>query len=785
VVPEHDPLRTSIADDLGSLAGVVVPSPAPPVVVALPPGTVVAEHFVIEEPLGTGGMGIVYRAHDQALDRKVALKLGTRELDLDRARREAQALARLAHPNVVTIHEVGTHDGHTFVAMELCAGGTARSWLRRAAPTWRDVLELYLAAGRGLSAAHAAGLVHRDVKPDNILIGADGRARIGDFGLARDASGLTPASATPTSSTESDDVVTKTTTTGPTPATPRSGQLTAAGAVVGTPRYMAPEQRESGAVDARADQYAFALSLDEGLAAAGGAPRRVLAVVARGKAAARDQRWPTMDAFVAALERAARPRWPWLAAALAVLVAGAAITFFVTRDDERARAAAAGGAAPGADACAGVDRDLAATWTPERRGAFVTAHGKAATTATWTADVLDHHGAAWTRARATVCESGVNDPTWSADLVARALECLARSKTALVGLAAVGDVAQAELVAATSAVADPTLCARKEQIALVRAEPLTPADEATRDTVIALADDAERAADRGDVEVARTLATQALERAKAGPPMARARAAQALGRIELATRGIDAAAEHFRAAYFDFRSVSESSHTYSTAFQLAQAYAGAGKADLAAEWLTHARAEADRLGAQPSRLAMLESVEALVARARGDHAGAVVAMERGIAALEGTGDPAMVPNTIRAYATQATFLAEAGRLDDSIAAARRALDAQEKLLGPDHPDLLASLGNIGLGYADQGKHADALPWLARARDLADRTLERDSMSRAMALLDYGQTLTAIRPAEAVPVLTEVVRIVEKNAGPKSDDARQVRDMLRAAQAAAR
>ena len=795
-VADPDRFRTSIADDLGSLGGVIAPTRAAQLIVPLAEGTVIGEHFVIEDAIGSGGMGIVYRAHDRALDRRVALKIDARGLDVARARREAQALARLAHPNVVTIHEIGVHDGSPFVAMELCAGGTARSWLRARPRSWRDVLALYLAAARGLVAAHDAGLVHRDVKPDNILLGADDRARIGDFGLARDVVGL-DGGGTVDRAADADEVVTRTTTsTGRQP-----DHVTATGAVVGTPRYMAPEQRRGGQVDARADQFSFALALYEALAGADPfpaaaeariaaieagviappardqrVPRRVLAVLSRGLAADPARRWPSMAAMVSALERAARPRWPWIAGALVVVLAGGAATAFAMRSEA---------AAPGPDPCAGVVRDLASAWTPGSRAGFLRAHGKAAATASWTADVLDHHTASWAAARTTICIDAVRDPQWSADLVTRAVDCLRSSQRELVELAAIGDVAQGELVGATSNVADPVACGRREQIALTRTTPLTPAAEATRDAVIALASDSERAADSGDVAKARALAGDAMVRAAAGPPIARALAAQAMGRLELATSGIDAAAEHFKSAFFDFRSVSDGSHTFATALQLAQAYAGAGKADLAAEWVTHARAEAERLGGPPWRTAMLESLAALVARARGDHAGAVTANQRGIDALEATGNPVMTPNIIRAYATHATLLAEAGRLDDSIAAARRALAQQEQLLGPDHPDLITSLTNIGLGYSDQGKIDEALPWLMRAKDLADRSLPRDSMPRAMVYLSCGEQLAKRRPAEAVPMLQEVVRIVELSSGKDSDDAKQVRAMLDAATAAAK
>ncbi|HMG56718.1 MAG TPA: serine/threonine-protein kinase, partial [Kofleriaceae bacterium] len=147
------------------------------------------EQFVLLERIGVGGMGEVFAAFDDKLERKVAIKLVATRGSNDRARerllREAQALARLSHPNVVTVYEVGTlPDGELFIAMELVKGQTLRAWQRSRAGAWRDIVAKYAEAGRGLAAAHQSGIVHRDFKPDNVLVGDDGRVRVADFGLA-------------------------------------------------------------------------------------------------------------------------------------------------------------------------------------------------------------------------------------------------------------------------------------------------------------------------------------------------------------------------------------------------------------------------------------------------------------------------------------------------------------------------------------------------------------------------------------------------------------------------
>ncbi len=207
--------------------------------------------------IGQGGMGIVVKAHDPQLVRTVAIKLVRPRpgrdpaASEDRARllREARALAALSHPNVVPVYDVGEHGDELFVAMQFIAGSNMRVWLDREQPPWKRVLGVFRAAGRGLAAAHAGGMVHRDFKPANVLVGDDGRVRVVDFGLARARIDV---------DVESDDDKLEV-----------LGGITQSGVLVGTPPYMAPEQFVANTAntgntgDARADQYAFCVSMFE------------------------------------------------------------------------------------------------------------------------------------------------------------------------------------------------------------------------------------------------------------------------------------------------------------------------------------------------------------------------------------------------------------------------------------------------------------------------------------------------------------------------------------------
>jgi predicted Ser/Thr protein kinase len=282
--------------------------------------------YRIENVLGEGGMGIVYAAFDPDLERRVALKLlSSGEGTELRARllREARAMARLAHPNVVTVYEVGTHGGRDFVAMELVEGETLKAWIEAGAHSPDEVLDAFLGAGSGLAAAHKAGIVHRDFKPHNVLRRRDGRILVTDFGLARGVEAA-PAIAFETTLRPDAKPETKIDTT---PSSSLSG-LTMTGSVLGTPAYMAPEQWSGAAVGPPADQFAFCVALWEALTGerpftgptieklreqvqkgareldASKLPRAVREPLGRGLDPDPAKRWPTMDALLAAL----RPR---------------------------------------------------------------------------------------------------------------------------------------------------------------------------------------------------------------------------------------------------------------------------------------------------------------------------------------------------------------------------------------------------------------------------------------------------------------------------------------------
>ncbi len=380
-------------------------------------GTLKVGRYEISKRIGAGGMGEVFLARDEALDRDVALKLVRPHL-VDarwaaRLRREARALARLAHPNVVRVYEVGEHEGRVYLAMEYVRGQSLRAWLGREDPPPRVVLAAYLEAGRGLAAAHGAGLTHRDFKPDNVLRGDDGRILVADFGLASLGLGLGPSEVDSSEELEVTSVLEPPRRSGESGVAMSPGAMTPGamssrteswmtgvtvshtGERAGTPAYMPPEQFLADSVDARADQFAFCVALYEGLwgrrpfpdgdlserldsISAGlsptppaesrpGLPRGLWSVLRRGLSADPDARWESMEALLGALEGAAQARarrGRWLAVgALALTMGGVGLGAGIQAGGTEERAPAS---------CRALARGLDETWDEDRREALRT-----------------------------------------------------------------------------------------------------------------------------------------------------------------------------------------------------------------------------------------------------------------------------------------------------------------------------------------------------------------------------------------------------------------------------
>ncbi|HEU4732346.1 MAG TPA: serine/threonine-protein kinase, partial [Kofleriaceae bacterium] len=347
---------TAKRDDLGRTATAPLSSTA-----RLEPAETIGStlgRYRLERTLGEGGMGVVHAAFDPDLQRRIALKVlriaASSAEAKDRLLREARAMARLAHPNVVTVHEVGTANGRDYVAMELILGDTLADWLRIEKRRSVDIVAAFLAAGRGLAAAHAAGIVHRDFKPHNVLRSRNGRIVVTDFGLAREAeAGLPP---------HLDATLPLASRIASLPeGVPLSlAGITATGSLLGTPAYMAPEQWSRGAVTPATDQFAFCVALWEALAGerpyrgptldelraqarlgpvaldASKIPRRLRAVLRRGLDPDPAQRWPDMDTLLAEIVRAERRPGFAFAIGAGALVAASVLVLAMRAGDELA-----------------------------------------------------------------------------------------------------------------------------------------------------------------------------------------------------------------------------------------------------------------------------------------------------------------------------------------------------------------------------------------------------------------------------------------------------------------
>lgn len=503
------------------------------------------------ERVGKGGMGVVWGAWDPKLERRVAIKLLVPTLSAARERMllEGQALAKLSHPNVVPIYDVGLLDEQVYLVMEWVRGQSLREYA--AAPrSLRELVAVYRQAGEGLLAAHRAGLIHRDFKPDNAIRGEDGRVRVLDFGLARGETAGPGAEGERAQAEGSSPRASSSPTAPSAPSAPSASSLASPSASplatrgAGTPRYMAPEQASGAALTAAADQYAFCVSLREALAARRDGkttPRWLAAILERGTAEAPGRRFPDMAALLAALDRETTRRWRrrGLVVAAAALALGA---FAFGRSH----------AVDEADPCSGGAAEIAAAWSPAVRGQVV-AHldGLGAYGHDQIARVtgaFDSVAQTWVTAHRQACTAH-RRAELPPELYQRRLGCLARSKVALGTaaelLAAVpADGLDNALVAARS-LPDAALCSEQD------AAQVTPPPASVAPRLPAIAAEIERArilsvALRPD---AASVAAGAVARAEAtayDPVIARARLAE--GRAAAALARWDEAAKALRRA---------------------------------------------------------------------------------------------------------------------------------------------------------------------------------------------------------------------------------------------
>ncbi len=752
---------------------------------ALDRGAIIGRYVVLSL-LGEGGMGKVYRAYDPELDRAVALKLLRTPGKADGARRliarEARALGKLSHPNVVQVYDVGEHEGDVFVAMELVDGLSLDAWCRGApAPGWREVLAAYLDAARGLRAAHDKGIIHRDVKPSNILRGHDGRVRVADFGLA--AIGASPPRGGEEAPLDAGDLP--------------DAQLTATGARVGTPLYMAPEQHEGAEATASSDQFGLCVALYEGLHGAPpfplssladlvaakkagvlgslpeGArpPAWVHAAIARGLAPAPEDRHPSMDALISALRddldarRRARLRKAFVLSIAAALVAIAAVGW--------------GRSGASSDPCAHPERQLAGAWDEEVKGrvrsAFLgTKRGHAEATVTRVLARLDGYGAEWAAMRGEICAASRGAPTPREDLALRAA-CLDRRRGQLRSLTTLlgegPDPALLDRAVEMSAGLAPIAWCADTEALLARVRP--PEDPAVRARVAALEpriDLVEALFAAGKFKEGLALGEPLLIEAK-GVPYAplRAQAELVVGQLRDGSGDYDGAEALLRAAAVSAAEGKDDVLALTAWSELLFVVADRQRRFDEARAIRALGPTAAVRVEDARTLAKWADVEGVVLSRIGQHADARAAHERALTLREEALGPDH-PDVAVSLNNLGMDLCAVGDCWSAMTILERAVAASERSLGPEHPDTARSLGNLGNTLRRVGDYAGAEAAHARALAIKEKGLGPDHPSVAATLTNLGNVLFAMgEPARAVAAYERSLVIKEKGLGPDHPD----------------
>ncbi|MDB4965395.1 MAG: serine/threonine kinase family protein [Myxococcales bacterium] len=760
--------------------------------------------YVIVSTLGAGGMGVVYAAYDPELDRKVALKLlrpgpgdavGSHGFR-DRLRREAQAMARLRHPNVIKVYDVSTKPGELFVAMELVDGVTLGEWLRERVRSWRELVDVFRKAGEGLSAAHDAGLVHRDFKPDNVLISRGGDVFVTDFGLARALGHPEPMLGALGDGPLSDG-------TQPSPGAGWSTPLTVTGALVGTPIYMAPEQMTGTAVDARSDLYSFCTALYEALfgrrpyaartieelrkQVAGGllreperggahCPTWLKRTVMQGLSVDPAERQPSMRVLLDEMAQDPGARWRRIAAVVgaAFLVLSLAL---VQREVTRRQL----------KVCHGGESKLAGAWDGSRRGEverMFAASGRPTAAAAFrnVTSALDEWSRDWLRAHEDTCAATRLRGEQSAEMLDLRMACLDRS---LAEARALVDV----LGHADGAVVDRAAAAARS---------LEPASSCAADTLLRAGDKlpatAEARARAGAIEaqVAKAKAQEYAGRYKDGAPVAAAAVAAAaqahFGGIESDARYWNGVLQyhlgHLKESEVEVQRAATLATSLGRDDVAARSYAFLGflmgsqqrHFDSAHLALDVARASAQHLGERPDLESFRLRQEASVLTNEGRHGEAIEVYQRALKVQRKvTTRPTLKEAELNLGLARA--YTEADRQEEALVAIRRGCAIYETMFGPDYPMIGEAQLQLGFILRQLGRGDEAVAAMERALAARQATHGPDHPSVIEALVLLGDTLSwGGKPAEGVVFLERAIADGERIKTPYPDVAAALIDL---------
>ena len=736
--------------------------------------------YVIVGAIGLGGMGIVYAAYDPELDRRVAVKVlrsgaSTRtDVQQRRVLREAQSMARLTHPNVVAVYDVGLVDGQVFIVMEFVKGTTLRRWLAERPRSWREALDVLRRAANGLAAAHAAGLVHRDFKPDNVLIGEDGRVLVADFGLALSLAGGddAPAEGAPTPADEAD-------------------RLTRTGAVAGTPGYMSPEQLDGAVVDARSDIFAFCVTLHEALHGerpfAGETPRAIRDAIAAGRVrepttkarvpAAVSQvilaglradparRPASMSAMIDVLGRdpAAVRRRVAVVGAL-VLVAGLLLLGVRWQQHEQSLV------------CHGAERRLVGVWDPDRKEAVssaLLASGKpwAGQTFQIVEGALDRYTRDWVAMRTEACEATQITHEQSASLLDLRMRCLddrldeVRAVTSI--LAKPDDQLLTTAARAAQSISTLRRCADTEALAAPIPLPRDPA---------VLAE-----VERLRPELAKVKALKDAARYREGEALAEGvvKQARALGYAPLLAEALQIWASFLDlnarlpdavAAFHEALWAAESGRDRRRAANILavlvwEVGVQQGKRDLAREYADHAAALLVGLGGDPEIEVELTGNEGNLFAADGKFAEGEKLHRRELEQLKSLGN-LNTPRHGMALVNLGFALSGEEKNTEALAATEQALDVLRATVGEHHPQYGATLFNAAAGLLILGRLPEAREHAERALALLEESVGPEHTAIAGAEHNLGLVANAQhRYPEAQRHLEHAIALTEKLRGP--------------------